>query len=249
MSFNKKTFTFLILILYSFASSADVNNCEHIPYGKPSLSTTDFCRTGYALGYDMKMKSAIWVSYRLERDIVGGVDRQNDFREDLQIPKKFRTTVSDYVEPVYDMGHLANSESIDKSELANSETFLISNMVPQRPGHNRSIWKGLENRERKYANKLGLVYVFTGPIYNEHVEYIGDRVPVPSALWKIIYSPSQNKAITFIIPHEKLKTSQLNKFISSIDDLEKLTGLDFFTSFDNAKEERLESFTYKKQWK
>ncbi|MFT5852139.1 MAG: endonuclease G [Colwellia sp.] len=236
------------LALFAFTSSANTGNCEHVPYGKPAQNTTDFCREGYALGYDMELKSAKWVSYKLLRDLKGGVDRQDDFREDPDIPSRYRTTVKDYVEPIYDMGHLGNSESIDQSVLANSQTFLMSNMVPQLPGHNRSIWKGLENRERKYADKLGMVFVFTGPIYSNPLHYIGNKVPVPSALWKVIYSPSTNKVIAFLIPHEKLKTSQLNKYLVSVDEIERISGLDLFESFDDVKENSLESYKSPKQW-
>jgi endonuclease G len=239
---------FISLSLTPLTASSISEDCLHTPFGKPSTTTTNFCREGYALGYDMSMKSAKWVSYRLETDIHGGVDRQDDFREDPQIPKEFRTTVKDYVEPIYDMGHLGNSESIDQSKTANSETFLMSNMVPQLPGHNRSIWKGLENRERKWANQLGLVYVYTGPIYEKPYTHIGNNVPVPTALWKIIYAPTKNKMIAFIIPHKKLKTSQLNKYLVSVDDVELASGLDFFKTFNDLKEDELESLKNTRQW-
>lgn len=77
----------------------------------------------------------------------------DNFREDLEIPEQFRAYPADYDEPVYEQGHLANSESVDGSPNAMDETFYMSNMVPQIPRHNKGIWKGLENRERKWANK------------------------------------------------------------------------------------------------
>ena len=135
-------------------------------------------------------KAADWVAYRLKKQIGEGVDRQDDFRADLSIPLQYRTTPEDYEEPVYDMGHLANSESVDGSITANSETFLMSNMTPQLGGHNRAIWKGLENRERKWANRYGEVIVYTGALYSDNPETIGaNKVPVPSKYWKVIFNP------------------------------------------------------------
>lgn len=238
----------LLASISSFANQK-LNNCSHVAYGQPSVEDYNFCRIGYAIGYDKTLKSAVWVAYKLERDLKGGVERQDDFREDTDIEYQYRTTVEDYSEPVYDMGHLANSESVDTSIKANSETFLMSNMVPQLPGHNRSIWKGLENRERKWANNRGHVVVYTGPIYDKEPKYIGNKVPVPASLWKIIYSPTTDDVIAFLIPHQKLKTSQLNQFIVSVDDIEALTNLDFLNKLNPNNEKSLEAIKHKSQWK
>jgi endonuclease G len=74
------------------------------------------------------------------------VGRTEDFSEDLEIPDQYRTTLRGYDEPIYARGRMANSESLDGSEDMMSETFFMSNMVPQLPRHNGEIWKGLENR-------------------------------------------------------------------------------------------------------
>lgn len=144
----------LSLCFFPLAALADNGQCAHLKYGIPSNSDQIMCRLGYAIGYNYEKKSADWVAYQLKQETTPGVERQNDFRVDPDIPTPFQTTPEDYDEPVYDLGHLANSESIDQSIEANSETFLMSNMVPQLPRHNGAIWKGLENRERKWATRV-----------------------------------------------------------------------------------------------
>lgn len=134
----------------------------HFAFGIPSQSDQLLCRTGYALGYNYSRKSADWVAYRLTPAIHddGNVDRQNEFRADTELPAIYQTTPTDYVEPVFDQGHLANSESLDDTITMNSETFLMSNMTPQLPGLNSAGWKGLENRERRWTdNRGGTVYL------------------------------------------------------------------------------------------
>ena len=121
------------------------------------------------------------------------------------------------------MGHLANSESIDQSIAANSETFLMSNMAPQLPGFNRAIWKGLENKERRMAEKYGEVWVITGPIYSKPMKHIG-RAPIPDAFFKVIYFDSNSEA--YLIPHMKLKTTKLNNYKVPVESVEAVTGLD-----------------------
>lgn len=222
--------------------------CPHLNYGTPNKSDVVLCREGYALGYNNNLKSAEWVSYILDRDLTGGVDRTDDFRSDPDLATEYRTTPDDYDEPVYHQGHLANSESIDRTLNAMSETFYMSNMTPQLPGHNTGIWKGLENRERKWANKRGRVIVLSGPVYDGEIKYIGNRVPVPSAYWKVIFDPVKSEAIAFLIPHEKLKTKALNNYLVSIDDIESKYKLDLLSSLDDALENKIEKVKLNKQW-
>ena len=80
------------------------------------------------------------------------VERADDFRSDTELPKECRKELFDF-SGSYDRGHLASSETLDGNYTMNSETFLLGNMSPQLSGFNRAIWKGLENRERKWANE------------------------------------------------------------------------------------------------
>jgi len=121
------------------------------------------------------------------------------------------------------MGHLANSESIDASIAANSETFLMSNMPPQLPGFNRAIWKGLENQERRLAETHGQVLVIAGPLYTAPIQYIG-RAPIPSAYFKVIYFGETAEA--YLIPHVKLATARLKNYKVPVNTIIAISGLD-----------------------
>jgi endonuclease G len=224
------------------------SNCSHLNYGIPKQSSVILCRTGYAIGYNNNLKSADWVSYVLDRELTEGVMRLDNFRIDPDIAVEFQTTPKDYDEPIYHQGHLANSESIDQTAKANDETFYMSNMTPQLPGHNTGIWKGLENRERKWANKRGQVIVVSGPVYHEEYETIGNGVPIPSAYWKVIYDPIAKEAIAYLIPHKKLKTAQLDNYLVSIDLLEDMYDLDLLSKLEDELENKVEKITQPKQW-
>ena len=238
----------LSLLSLNIYAHSPLSACPHLEQGKPKVSDFVACREGYAIGYSYTLKSADWVVYRLEKEDGVVVDRQNDFRPDKDMPEAYQTTPADYEEPVYDMGHLANSESLDGTITENSETFLMSNMTPQLPGFNRAIWKGLENRERKWADKKGVVFVYMGPLYESSSNVIGNNVLVPSAFWKIIYDPAADDAIAFLIPHQKLKTGMLSEYLVSIDEIETASGLDFFSVFDSVQQSGLESKAQVRQW-
>ncbi len=177
------------------------------------------------------------------------VPRQDNFRPDLELPASSRKTLRDFEEPVFDRGHLVSSASLDASIQMNSETFLLSNMVPQLPGLNRAGWKGLENRERKWSTQRGLLVAYTGVIFQgDNLASIGNNVPVPTHFYKVLFDPRREEAISFIIPHAPILTSELSRYLVSIDQVEKLTGLDFLDRLDDPKEAEIEQHSPRVMW-
>jgi endonuclease G len=53
--------------------------------------------------------------------------------------------------------------------------------------------------------------------------------------------------LAFLIPHEKSNKS-IYDFITSVDEIEKLTGTDFFAQLPDAIEEQLEAEKNFKEW-
>lgn len=242
-----RTIMFMLsLLIVSPASFA----CRHLLFGSPGYADFQQCRLGYAVGYDYALKSAKYVAYLLDGSSVDAAERDGmAMSEDTSIEKPYRTYPEDYENSGYHMGHLANAESIDFNEAAMLETFLLSNIVPQNETNNLGIWKGLENRERAWAKERGILLVMTGPIYDKDTLYIGrSRVPVPSQLWKIIYDPDQRKAISYLIDNKPLYTRDLDKYLVSVDDIEKVTGLDFFSAVTLNQQDQIERESQPRQW-
>ena len=61
-----------------------------------------------------------------------------------------RVKPSVYSRSGYDKGHIAPSSARTNSASDNSQTFLMTNMMPQTPDNNRHTWEGLE----KYSCQL-----------------------------------------------------------------------------------------------
>lgn len=222
--------------------------CEHLELGIPKTSDMVDCRIGYAIGYNTRSKSADWVAYKLQYEADFDIDRKDDFRVDPKLPPDAQTTPEDYDEPVYDLGHLANGESVGSSDAAMSESFYMSNMTPQLSRFNKGIYKGLENRERKWSKRLGTVMVYTGPLYEGDINTIGNNVPVPSHFWKIIYDVNGKEAIAYLIDHKPLLTKDLDNYLSSIDEIESRSGLDFLSSLADHLENEIEKKQQQQQW-
>lgn len=202
-------------------------------------------REGYVACHDNNKKVADWVSYHLtESHLVKNIDRTDDFRPDPDLPCGQRSELADYADSGYDRGHLAPAGDMTRSRRVMSESFLLSNMAPQvGVGFNRGIWKKLEEDVREWAREKKNLYVITGPIYESDCGTIGhSRVAVPTYFYKIVVScGNEIDAIAFILPNEKNPDGRLPEFITTIDEIERLTGLDFLSGLEDCIEGRIEA--------
>lgn len=157
--------------------------------------------------------------------------RGDDFRPDPEIPTG-SATPQDYTRSGYDRGHLAPAADMSFSAKAMSESFYMSNMSPQAPQFNRGIWSKLEKQVRHFATREKRIVVVTGPILPaEKTITIGAN--------KVIYDTTPpEKMIGFVLPN-KGSNADLRTFVVTVDRVEDLTGLDFFSSIPKEKQERL----------
>lgn len=216
------------------------------------------------LGYAEEYEQARWVTHIITTDIVQtSFGRSNDFREDEKV-RTGSSTQKDYflVDTLengklkydgfeYDRGHLAPSADFRWSEKALSESFLYSNMSPQKAEFNREIWASLEDAMRGYVMKNNTsLYVVTVPILRQdllRIEKGINKVTIPKQYAKIALDLKNNRAIAFLMPNAA-SSEPLITFATSIDEIEKLTQIDFFSSLDDELENRLEAMTNGKEF-
>jgi len=239
-----RLFIFLAFIpTFVFANPIDDRCSQHTIFGAPisKIITNDqyLCKTNYAIHYRDDTKTAEYVVEHLDLlDITGPSTRENDFKPDKDIPIQFEAQLSDYAGTPYDRGHLAPAADNKTNDDIMSQSFFLSNMVPQVANNNRGIWRILEEKTRD----LGLtkdVYVISGTIYDTGYSTIGaDKVGVPSRLWKVIYDNTDKTGIAFIFPNAALPVTVMPKYAVSISDVEKATGLNFFPKATDASFEK-----------
>ncbi len=237
--------TTLLLHVAPFSSASETCG-EHLVKGVPSNNSDQvLCRTGYAVGYNYQTKNADWVAYHVTKESVNAqFKRSNNFKVDAELPDYAQSTLSDYSKSGYDRGHLAPSAAMDFSQESMQESFLLSNMSPQLPGFNRVGWRLLEEHVRDLANEYQELYVVTGPIYEGNEASIGDGVVIPSAFYKVILDPYYNDAIAFIVPHQDVSGSELVNFVTTIDEVEERTNLDFFANTSDDVENSMEAMLW-----
>jgi len=135
---------------------------------------------------------------------------------------------------------MAASATVDSSYNAMMESFLLSNMTPQLPGLNRQGWRYLEQYIREWTNERGELYVVTGAMFLGSSSIIGNGVHVPTHFYKIVFDSVGMNAIAFLVPHRAISKGDLPGFIVSVDEVERLTGLDFNSLLDDTVEDDIE---------
>jgi endonuclease G len=201
----------------------------------------------YTLSYDENHEQAEWVHYYLDKTrISGNVERTNNFRVDNKV-KTGSATLADYKGFGYDRGHLAPAGDMKKDRISMSQSFLMSNIAPQNASFNRGGWKKLENLVRGWINNNAL-YITTAGVLENDLKTIGfNRVSVPNRFYKIIYNPKDQQMIAFLMPNQKI-TLPLISYVVTVDKIETLTGIDFYSEMEDDLEEKLESEKTIKGW-
>lgn len=208
----------------------------------------------YALSYSEEHEQAEWVAYELTKEsiFIKNVKRSGNFRPDPKVSKGSASAQVDYKGSGYDRGHMVPAGDMAFNKKAMSQTFYMSNMSPQIRNFNGGIWRELEETVRDWAVDNDHLFIVSGPVLSRGIrEKIGDNgVSVPDQYYKVIldYTEPELKAIAFLMPNEK-SNRPLMDYATSIDAIEKITGLDFFPSIDDVDEEKLESDFDKDIWR
>lgn len=205
---------------------------------------------GMTVSFNPELHIPNWVAWELTADEVGGdVSRAERFLVDPDVigcPNP-----SDYSRSGYDRGHMAPAGDMKWSEKAMGETFFMTNICPQVDDLNRGAWKRLEEKCRAKTSRDSALIIVCGPVLTDSItKFIGaSRVAVPRRFFKVVLSPYADppQAIGFIMPNGYVEGG-MQKAATSVDEVEALTGHDFFHALDDDIESKLESKFNFPQW-
>lgn len=220
---------------------------------QPSTWTRIFRNDGFMVGYSDLWGNPLWVSYQIK-------SIQDDTH--YQRPQRFSTdwrnlthiTPDDYRHSGYDRGHMAPNYAISRlyGETAQLDTFLMTNITPQKPNLNRKLWQRLEEVEiDHFTQQFKTVWVLTGPIFDPNIERLKSSywVEIPDAFYKIYFALPDKKMLAFIVPQEVRGKEPLDHFLVSVDEVEEKIGFDFFHELEDTREEQLESSIKSAPWR
>lgn len=162
-----------------------------------------------------------------------------------------RATNEDYKNVTWTRGHMCPAGDNKWDERAMSESFLLSNMCPQTASLNTGLWNRLEQSCRIWAQKYGDLFIVCGPVLlNTEHETIGvNKVVVPEAFFKVILClQGKPKAIGFVIRNNDGKKKR-DQFVNTVDEVERITGIDFYPALPDSIENKVESYANLEDWK
>lgn len=209
-------------------------------------------REGFTVSYNKTTKNPNWVAWHLTKSHTYGRYQRNEelFTEDMSVSAP-RATDNDYYSSRYDRGHMCPAGDNKWSNTAMTESFLFTNVCPQNHGLNKYDWNDLEKLCREWAREYGSVDIVCGPIYYGDGEQktIGrNRVWVPDAFFKVVLCrKAMPKAIGFIYKNEGRKQLMENA-VRTVDEVERITGIDFFPALKDNVEERVEADATLSRW-
>ncbi|MEE9452493.1 MAG: DNA/RNA non-specific endonuclease [Gammaproteobacteria bacterium] len=194
----------------------------------------------FLLSSNRETKFADWAAYLVKAENLSGDPRPRNWASDPLIPDKYTLKPSDYQGAYaafqYDRGYqvpLANFRNHPDWSRIN----YISNITPQRASLNRGAFAALSKKERILAGQNDVVYIITGTVYVDDMPVLPNaHLPhrVPSGYWKIIAVKDENKRIkmaSFLFSQTALRTNDYCKYSASLDEIEKLTGFEFFSDY------------------
>lgn len=208
-------------------------------------------RLAYTVSYNKVTKCPNWVAWYLSADHSDGEwGRSNDYREDYEVPSP-RATNEDYKGSIWSRGHMCPAGDNKWNADAMSETFLLSNMCPQDRSLNSGFWNQVEMDCRKWAKKYGGVYIACGPLYykNNHETIGTNQIVVPEAFYKVILrlNPRPN-AIGYVVKNNE-GTKKKDQYVNTVDEVERITGIDFFPALPDDIENEVEAYANLDDWR
>jgi endonuclease G len=234
---------------------------NHLAMGNPSNAVTDINfptnylmdKPQYALSYHRDKGEPNWVSWHLDSNWLGSAPRQNDYRADPAVPAGwYQVQGTDYSGSGYDRGHMCPSGDRTRTIPDNSATFLMTNFIPQASANNQGPWNDLEIYCRSLVSAGNELYIIDGgagslgTITNGHVN-------IPAQTWKVIIVltaasgddvarvTNTTRTIAVLMPNSSAVNPDWRASRVSVDQVEALTGYDFFSNVPVSIQAAIES--------
>ena len=227
-----------------------------IPASMESNKELVLHRTNYTLSFNKSTNLPNWVAWRLDKKkLAQKVSRDRyKFVADPKVSGKNAVVTQDYAQSGYDRGHMCPANDSRWSADAMRESFYMTNICPQNPSLNSGDWNELEQACHKWAEE-GPIYIVCGPILykKSKAEYIGKehKIRVPEAFFKVVLAGVEKgkpRAVGFVYKNAK-SNRPLDAYVNTVDEVERITGFDFFPQLPDEVENKVESRYNIKDWK
>lgn len=164
------------------------------------------CNAHFATLYSETTETPLYSAEHLTRRQVEAaihLHRAGQFHEDDRLPPAIASNLDDYRGSGFDRGHMAPDGDMP-TRRAQSQSFLLSNIVPQNADDNRHLWTDIEYAVRGLVLSTGNdAFVVTGPVFDQSSSLaLHGRVRVPTLLFKAIFVPAAHLAGVYVAEND-----------------------------------------------
>ena len=219
----------------------------------------------YSFWYDTQNRLSHWVAYPLYRDIMGSGSRSDAWNYNPKVPKRYQPVLFySCGGSSWDRGHQLPSADRLSSQEINESTFYFTNIAAQDASLNQNLWGNLETYIRGWSLACDTLYVVTGAMIqtreDDSIDYVkdndGNQVAVPKLYFKVLlkYKAGQAEnggysAIGFWYENRAYTASYpVASDAKTVDDMEDLTGFDFFHNLPDNIEKEIEKVCTPGDW-
>lgn len=208
---------------------------------------------GFTVGYSDARRQPLWVTFRAESLKGRRSYRRNDrFEPDPRVARPVR--YQDYTRSGYTRGHLAPAYLIGRlyGREAQRATFLMSNIAPQKARLNELLWQRIEEAEADIVAPGAVeLWVAAGPVFGNQQALKRSGIALPEAFYRVWLDLREGQpwALAFLVPQSVCGNEPLSQFLATVDEVERRTGLDFFTELPDAQEAALEGRHSTEGWR
>ena len=207
-------------------------------------------KSSYIVSYNRDTKIPNWVAWHLTANHTDGPFKRmsNFYEEDVENP---RATLEDYRGSGWSRGHMCPAGDNKWSREAMYDSFSLVNVCPQNSKLNSGVWNSIETDCRRWARQYGEVYIVCGPVFmNKKHETIGpNEVMVPEAFFKVVLCLMGDPKALGIVVRNKKKKKKKDLYYNTVDQVEQITGYDFFPSLPDDIENKVEAQADINDWK
>lgn len=242
------------MLLLLSASCTNSGGSEPVAPGKYEIPVanydiTEICleRMGYTVSFNPEENIPNWVAWNLDTEkLVERESRNDKFTPDPDLDPESAITTHEYKGTGWDRGHMCPAADNRWHWRAMDESFYMTNICPQHHNLNRGDWKELEDACRRWA-AIEPVYIVCGPILYKTPKYgyIGTehQIRIPDAFFKVVLTGLESgepRAVGFIYKNEA-GNNKRDKYVNSVDEVERITSMDFFSALPDDVERYVES--------
>ena len=212
----------------------------------------------YAVYYDTKTYTALWVAYPLAAHHMGENKRPSGWGYNPMLSTSDQVNLcSRSYNDDYSRGHLIPNASRNGDREMQVQTFFVTNSVPQiQNKFNGGIWQRLESALQGIAHQE-TIFIVTGVAFEKLGEKLTisyttakddtKQVPVPNYFYKVVLKVKSDsegnitdaQSVGFWFEHRTYDDS-FDNYAVSVDQIESWTGFDYFPSLDDKLETRAE---------